>query len=92
MRSAPTAMMNGLPVTPKPTISPFAARSAAASTAFSSSARPCGPKLFGFVWSKPLSRVTSTKVPALLPPVDGSVMSWLRACVTTSARAFSALD
>jgi hypothetical protein len=40
------------------------------------------PKVFGLVWSKPLSRVIRAIVPA--PP--GRVTSWTRALVTTSGK------
>ena len=54
--------MNGLPVTPIATTS---SRASAASIAVFSAARPFGPKVFGLVWSCPLSSVISAIVPAL---------------------------
>ena len=68
VRSAPTAKMNGLPVTPTAAIrcSPASgvARAATASSASRSESRPAGPNVFGRVWSRPLSSVMSAIVPA----------------------------
>ncbi len=77
-RSAPAARMNGLPVMPMATIS---SRASAASIALFSSARPRGPKVFGLVWSWPLSSVMSAIVPALF----GSTTSREGASVTSSS-------
>ena len=61
-RSAPTAKMNGLPVTP---IATGAGEWAAISSrAASSEASPPGPNVDGWVWSCPLSRVISANSPA----------------------------
>ena len=61
-RSAPTAKMNGLPVTP---IATGAGEWAAISSrAASSEASPPGPNVDGRVWSCPLSRVISANSPA----------------------------
>ena len=62
-RSAPAARMNGLPVTPTAATSPAAARAATASSAAFSDSRPCGPNVFGLVWSSPLSRVIRARTP-----------------------------
>ena len=60
-RSAPTAKMNGLPVTP---IATGAGEWAAiSSSAASSEAIPPGPKVDGLVWSCPLSMVISANSP-----------------------------
>jgi len=80
VRSAPTAKMNGLPVMPTAWISPASARRASSSTTACRPAIVCGPKVFGLVWSWPLSRVTRASVPA--PP--GRTTSWAMARVTTS--------
>ena len=45
----------GLPVTPIAWISPAAARARRPSSAVRSPARPSGPRVVGFVWSRPLS-------------------------------------
>ena len=81
LRSAPTAKMNGLPVTPTAAISPRWARPATASRAPLSSSRPAGPNVLGLVWSKPLSRVIRASVPA----PSGRSTSRTYACVTTSS-------
>jgi hypothetical protein len=60
LRSAPTAKMNGLPVTPTAAMSVRAATSSSASFRESS---PAGPNVFGRVWSRPLSSVMSAIVP-----------------------------
>ena len=83
-RSAPAARMNGLPVTPAAAISPAAARASTASSAALSDSSPCGPKVFGLVWSCPLSSVISASTPA--PPSETRPRSTSRtiARVTTS--------
>ena len=81
LRSAPTAKMNGFPVTPAATIAPSSASLATSSSAASMLIRPRGPKVVGLVWSKPLSRVTSANLPA--PPGRSSTCTG--ACVTTSS-------
>ena len=81
LRSAPTAKTNGFPVIPTAWISPASARTCRRPAAASSPAMPAGPKVFGFVWSTPLSRVSRAMVPA--PP--GSVTSWTSDWVTTSS-------
>ncbi len=48
--------MKGFPVTP---IAATSSRESASSIAVLSAARPLGPKVFGRVWSRPLSRVIS---------------------------------
>ena len=60
----PTAKMNGLPVTPTPTISPASARACSRSSASPSAASVAGPKVLGLVWSTPLSRVISARARA----------------------------
>ena len=64
LRSAPTAKMNGLPVTPTAEISFRATRAATASSASRSESSPAGPNVLGRVWSRPLSSVMSAMVPA----------------------------
>ncbi len=54
--------MNGLPVMATPSISPASARVRCASMTPSSSSRVTGPRVFGRVWSRPLSRVMSAIV------------------------------
>ena len=77
-RSAPTAKMNGLPVTP---IATGAGEWAAiSSSAASSDAIPPGPKVDGRVWSWPLSIVIS----ANSPDSPGSDRNRTNARVTTS--------
>ena len=78
VRSAPTAKMNGLPVT-QIAATPDMAR--ASSIAFLNSSSPPGPKVFGLVWSKPLSNVMTAAVPA---PNGRSTVRSL-AWVTTSS-------
>ena len=56
------------------------ARSFNASSVFAYSRSETGPRVFGLVWSRPLSRVTSARV---LPPESG--MSRTYECVTTSS-------
>src|SRR5580693_8065121 len=85
-RSAPAARMNGLPVTPTAAISPAAARASAASSAAFSDSSPCGPKVFGLVWSCPLSSVISASTPALGPRSTSRTI----ALVTTSPGKLSA--
>ncbi len=72
--------MNGLPVTPIEVISSSAS---AASIAVLSEIRPRGPKVFGLVWSSPLSRVIRPITPAL--PSRGRVTLRSLASVTRSA-------
>ncbi len=62
LRSAPTAKMNGLPVTPTAAMS---SRPAIVSMAAFSSARPLGPNVLGLVWSWPLSSVMSASARAV---------------------------
>src|SRR5665647_1881521 len=81
VRSAPTAKMNGLPVRPTPTISPASARTRSVSSTVDRPARVAGPKVLGLVWSKPLSSVISTNVPAPC----GRAMSRASALVMTSS-------
>ena len=57
-RSAPAAKMNGLPVTAMAS----GPASIAVLIAASRLARPSGPRVFGRVWSRPLSRVISATV------------------------------
>ncbi len=74
--SAPTQKMYGLPV-----IAMNAGSAAVAAViASSSDFRPAGPKLFGFLWSKPLSRVI--RATGLSSP--GTFTERSRALVTTS--------
>lgn len=61
LRSAPTAKMNGLPVTPTAAMS---VRAATESSASPSARSPAGPNVLGLVWSRPLSSVMSAIVPA----------------------------
>ena len=61
LRSAPTAKMNGLPVTPTAAMSVRAATLSSASPRASS---PAGPNVLGRVWSRPLSSVMRAIVPA----------------------------
>ena len=61
VRSAPTAKMNGLPVTQ---IAARPGMACASTMAALSSSSPPGPKVFGLVWSKPLSSVMIAAVPA----------------------------
>ena len=70
VRSAPAARMNGLPVTPIATISSSA--SAASIASFSASSER-GPKVFGLVWSSPLSRVIRPSTPA---PGSSTLRRW----------------
>src|SRR5690242_9703779 len=78
LRSAPTAKMNGLPVTPTAAMS---VRAATASSASFSDCSPAGPNVFGRVWSRPLSSVMS----AIVPAPSGSSTSRTSALVTTSS-------
>jgi hypothetical protein len=77
-RSAPTAKMKGLPVTPIATGA--GERAAMSSRAASSEASPPGPNVDGRVWSCPLSRVIS----ANSPDSPGRLRNRTRARVTTS--------
>ena len=79
-RSAPAARMNGLPVMPTAAISFSAARAASPSSTPCSSSRVLGPRVFGRVWSRPLSRVMSASILPL-----GRVTSRTKECVTTSS-------
>jgi hypothetical protein len=72
--------MNGLPVIATASISPAVARAFNSSSVFAYSSSEAGPSVFGRVWSRPLSRVTSARV---LPPESG--MSRTNECVTTSS-------
>ena len=53
--------MNGLPVTPTPTISPAAAALVQPVERLAQLGEAAGPKVLGLVWSKPLSSVISAK-------------------------------
>ena len=64
-RSAPTAKMNGLPVTATATMSPAAAAASTWSSAAASDVSPPSPKVLGRVWSRPLSSVMSAALPAV---------------------------
>ena len=68
VRSAPTAKMNGFPVTPTAVMrrSPASGevRAATESSASRSEISPAGPNVLGRVWSYPLSSVMSAMVPA----------------------------
>ena len=77
-RSAPTAKMNGLPVTP--IAAGAGERAAISSRAASSEASPPGPNVDGRVWSCPLSMVIS----ANSPDRPGSGRYRTKARVTTS--------
>ena len=79
LRSAPTAKMNGLPVTPTAAI--VGPRAATASSASFSASSPAGPNVLGRVWSRPLSSVMS----AIVPAPSGSSTSRTSALVTTSS-------
>ncbi len=83
MRSAPTQKMYGLPVTA------MNAGSAARAAVIASSrlVSPAGPKVFGLVWSKPLSRV----IRAAGRSSPGTLTWRSSALVTTSFGAASAL-
>ncbi len=79
VRSAPTAKMNGLPVT---AIAATAGECASiSSSAASSDSSPPGPNVDGLVWSSPLSRVISASSPAS----PGTSTYRTRARVTTSS-------
>ena len=70
--------MNGLPVI---AMAATSSRARAAFRALLYSVRLRGPRVFGLVWSSPLSRVINTAV----RPVCGSTMSRLRKRVTRSS-------
>ncbi len=78
-RSAPAAMMYCLPVMPTAWISPAAARALRPSSVAPSSVRVAGPRVFGRVWSRPLSSVIRART---LP--EARRMSRTGECVTTS--------
>ena len=74
--------MKGLPVTPIEVISSSAS---AVSIAVFSDSRERGPKVFGFVWSSPLSRVIRPRTPAERPPRVARVTLRSSSLVTRSA-------
>ena len=70
--------MKGLPVTQ---IAATPGTACACSMAALSSSRPPGPKVFGLVWSKPLSSVMTAAVPAPRGSSTVRIFAW----VTTSS-------
>src|SRR5690554_5466925 len=79
-RSAPAMRKYGLPVMAKASISPFLARSACTSKAARSSSKLLGPKVVGFLWSRPLSKVSNASVLPL-----GKATSLTKEWVTVSS-------